>query len=69
MWHDLLTPTNASFRNVNAKLDHLSEDDNVGLGTNAAHAKRYVPLAATPNYPARPEAQRCGCKPQNTRAV
>jgi hypothetical protein len=67
--HDLLTPTNASFRNVYAKLDHLSEDDNLGLGADAAHTKRYVPWAATSNHPARPEAQHCGCEPQNTRAV
>jgi hypothetical protein len=37
--HDLLAPTNASFRDVYVKMDRLSEDDNVGLGTDAARVK------------------------------
>jgi hypothetical protein len=37
--HNLLAPADASFRDVSVKLDHLSEDDNVGLGADAAHVK------------------------------
>jgi hypothetical protein len=35
--HNLLAPSNASFRDVYAKKDRLSEDDNVGLGADAKH--------------------------------
>jgi hypothetical protein len=57
--HDLLAPTDASFRDVYAKLDHLSEDDNVGLGFDAAHVKEvWAAWAVTSNHPARPELQR-----------
>jgi hypothetical protein len=37
--HDLLTPSNASFGDLDVTQDRLSEDDNVGLGTDAKHVK------------------------------
>lgn len=37
--HNLLAPSNASFRDLYAKKDRLSEDDNVGLGTDATRVK------------------------------
>jgi hypothetical protein len=37
--HNLLAPTNASFQDVDARQDHLSEDDTVGLGFDSHHVK------------------------------
>ena len=37
--HNLLAPTNASFHELDARLDHLSEDDTVGLGVDSPHVK------------------------------
>ncbi|MEU0499044.1 hypothetical protein [Mycobacterium sp. NPDC006124] len=37
--HDLLAPSNVSFRDVDTKQDRMSEGDNVGLGADAKRVK------------------------------